>query len=151
MSDEIIPWEVDTRITELQAEIDRLREENAALFQEGVTSNNELARLHDHVRDIENELTRQLRENEELGEYCERLRMELSRHGWGDMHYSNSSVQDPAIVAILAERGTNGSKLIKTIDINTEPNVFERDQPIVETRSGSGCDDGVGTTGQETV
>lgn len=87
----------------------------------------ECSRLVDENTSLNNELTRQLQENEELGEYCERLRMELSRHGWGDMHYSNSSAQDPAIVALLAERGTNGSKLVETIDINTEPNVFERD------------------------
>lgn len=52
-----------------------------------------------------------LEEFESLGEYTERLRMELSRHGWGDFHYDSSLTQDPNIVALLNERGTNGSRL----------------------------------------
>jgi hypothetical protein len=41
---------------------------------------------------------------DELIDYCQRLRAELARHGWGDMHYTPAGApQDPAIVALLAE------------------------------------------------
>ena len=81
-----------------------------------LTVSDEIERLHftidqckQQVNRLEDDLIKHLKEFDELGDYCERLRMELSRHGWGDMHYSNSSAQDPAIVALLNERGTNGS------------------------------------------
>lgn len=37
-----------------------------------------------------------------LRDYIERLRVELAKHGWGDMHYGNQP-QDPNIVALLEE------------------------------------------------
>jgi hypothetical protein len=38
-------------------------------------------------------------------DFIQRLMQELSQHGWGDMHYSNNSQQDPNIVALLEEGG----------------------------------------------
>lgn len=64
-----------------------------------------------YALNLENENRRLREELDSLGEYTERLRMELSQHGWGDFHYQTIHRQDPAIVALLAERGTNGSRI----------------------------------------
>jgi len=77
--------------------------------------------MSDHVRDMslirENELLKQKVQwgyqriaslVSEIGikdDFIQRLMAELSHHGWGDMHYSNSSPQDPNIVALLEEGG----------------------------------------------
>lgn len=104
MSDEIIPWEVDTRITGLQAEIESLR--------------SELDNVHGQLVSVLGDL-----ENAE--DFIQRLMKELSQHGWGDFHYG-SQEQDRNIVALLEEGGFQFER-IETIDINTEPNIFERD------------------------
>ena len=42
-------------------------------------------------------------------DYAQRLRTELARHGWGDLHYTpQGAPQDPAIVALLAEHPALG-------------------------------------------
>jgi len=41
---------------------------------------------------------------DELVDHCRRLRAELAKHGWGDLHYTPAGApQDPAITALLAE------------------------------------------------
>jgi hypothetical protein len=67
-------------------------------------------RLLGGLNRIEEDLIKLRDEHDALGEYTERLRMELSRHGWGDFHYGGLPIQDPDIVALLNERGTNGSR-----------------------------------------
>ena len=114
MSDEIIPWEVDTRITGLQQQIEDLKEENQL--------------LKDTI-DIITESRTTVRE------FNQRLMKELSRHGWGDERYMQWPEQDRNIVALLEEGGFQ----------------FGREQSTLETRLGSGRDDRIGTTGQETV
>lgn len=105
MSDEIIPWEVDTRITGLQAEIESLR--------------SELDNVHGQLVSVLGDLV-----NAE--DFIQRLMKELSQHGWGDERYMQYPEQDRNIVALLEEGGFQFER-IETIDINTEPNVFERD------------------------
>lgn len=44
-------------------------------------------------------------EIDRLRDFNQRLMKELSQHGWGDMHYSVATPQDPSIVALLDEGG----------------------------------------------
>lgn len=59
-----------------------------------------------------------------LREFNQRLMAELAQHGWGDFHYG-ATPQEPSIVALLKEGGFGSYG--ETININEEPNSFERD------------------------
>lgn len=95
----------------------------------------ECQRLVDENTSLQNELERQL-------DFNQRLMKELSQWGWGDFHYGPVIEQDRDIVALLEEGG---------FQYDTDKLKSDWDQSTLETRPGSGRDDGIGTTGQETV
>lgn len=130
-------------------EIDRLRQQNELLRSDLAGVRHELSVAEEQIEQEAEEARKfQLLWQQAL-EFNQRLMKELSQHGWGDFHYGPQE-QDRNIVALLEEGGFQFDR-VETIDINTEPNVFEREQSTLETRPGSGRDDGTGTTDQETV